>query len=222
MQECVRPDVKQVKSALTGTILRLGDVEARPEEAIEVTVKMSKCTAIARPPSMKKFAKRLKEDAEEGQADDEGAEAEVEGLQDVYAQLQMQTEYVLPKVKSEEDDEQEDGAEDTRRTKSGEDDIVVLNTDDLVRGFKYGASYVPCPDGQFNRLSSQRGFDICGFFPDKHVGNLLYSMANNQLIDAYAPHSSVAIMLWVKSHMSGPILVPAHRSLPFPRSSRPC
>lgn len=171
LQECVRPDIKQVKSALTATILRLGDVEVRPEEAIELTVKMSKCTAMARPPPMKKFAKRVKpEDVDKDKGLDDSIEnEEVDDKHDVYVQLEMQTEYFVPDPNA--GDSKED--EDEGKTGVGDDQNERIDRDDLIRGFKYGASYAPCPDGQFPRLETRRGFDLCGFFPDKHVSRFL-------------------------------------------------
>ena len=69
IQEVSRPDIKETRSALLGTILRLGDVDTRSDEAIEILCKTSKATAIQRPKSWKKFARRgkPKEDGEEGE-----------------------------------------------------------------------------------------------------------------------------------------------------------
>ncbi|KAG6878325.1 hypothetical protein C0993_008503 [Termitomyces sp. T159_Od127] len=55
LQETARPDIKQIKSVLMGTLLRLGDVDTKPDEAIELVIKTSKCTAMSRPKSWKKL-----------------------------------------------------------------------------------------------------------------------------------------------------------------------
>ena len=50
------------------TILRLGDTQTRSEEAIELVVKTSKCTALARPKGWKRFARRKRTAEEEAEA----------------------------------------------------------------------------------------------------------------------------------------------------------
>lgn len=194
LQESVRPDVKVTKSALLGTVIRIGDVEARPEEAIELLVKMSKCTAVVRPPSLKKFARRSDPDAASqsqsqglGGSMDVDADADDEGTdkRDVYAQLSMQTEYFVSKGGEDEDaadrmmDEDEgDGEEDSERA-GREESHAKVDKDALIRGFRYGSSYAPCPDGQFPRLDTKRGIDVVGFFPDTNVRtDFLYQSVN--------------------------------------------
>ena len=175
-----------VKSALLGTLLRIGDVDTRSEEAIEVPVKMSRCTAVTRPPSMKKFAKRAIMDINE----DQTIPDEEEERQDVYAQLLLHTDYYISNDTGEKTEDKNGDAmdvdekqdEDTNKTeteteteneneneneKSGSQQKI--NESQLIRGFKYGASYVPCPDGTFPRLSTRKGIDICGFFPETNV-----------------------------------------------------
>ena len=162
--ECRRPYVKETKAVLMGTTLRIGDVSTRDEEAIELPVKMSKCTAVTRPPSLKKFAKRIQEESGEGptsQTQESKAEDGDEEKKDVYVQLAMHTEYLVAPKEEEEEAEKEEVAEETT--------VEKVDKEQLIRGFKYGASYAPCPDGQFPHLSTRKGIDICGFFPDHLV-----------------------------------------------------
>ena len=65
------------------------------------------------------------------------------------------------------DDEDEDMESVELPAKSEKRDKI--DQEQLIRGFKYGSTYVPCPEGQFPRLSTRKGIDICGFFPDKNV-----------------------------------------------------
>ena len=146
---------------LQGTVLRLGDFDTRPEEAIELPVKMSKCTALTRPATLKKFAKRVTGVEEEDSMQTDKLKKDEE--QDVYAQLKMQTEYFIAKDQSANDTQDEDKGEGEGKT------AAKVDAEQLIRGFKYGASYVPCPDGQFPRLHTRKGIDICGFFPDHLV-----------------------------------------------------
>ncbi|KAH8120739.1 SPOC domain-like protein [Phellopilus nigrolimitatus] len=219
LQECVRPDVKMTKSALIGTTLRLGDIDVRAEEAVELPVKMSKCTALVRPASMKKFAKRV-ETAEEQTLRDVDDD---ESRKDVYAQLAMQTEYFVSKDENADDEKDEDEDE----GKQGEDGAEKVDKEQLIRGFKYGASYAPCPDGQFPRLSTRKGIDICGFFSDKMVrrnlamGEVQYVWADpssgqtqvsfSSIVQAMLARGVVAIARWVSRDEMDPkmgLLIP--------------
>ncbi|KAH9949516.1 SPOC domain-like protein [Amylocystis lapponica] len=186
LHELARPEIKQTKSALMGTLLRLGDVDARPEEAVEVLVKVSKCTAVARPKSWKKFARR---EFSEGEHVDPG--------KTVFAQLRMRTDYVLEpadgdaQATDKEEDEDEDVEMGEERPKK---EPELIQKEDLVRGFKYGASYAPCPEGQFPRLSTRKGIDICGFFKAKQFRREL-AMSEVQYVwaDPASPMQQVAL-----------------------------
>lgn len=165
-----------------GTVLRLGDVDVRPEEAIEILVKASKCTALARPKSWKKFGQREKDD-DQMQVDGESEEKAV------FAQLKMRTEYYIDRS-SQEGQEQENmdtgsDAEEEEREKN----IEKVEKEQLIRGFKYGSTYAPCPDGQFPRLSTRKGIDICGFFHAKNVGVTSSSLLCTAHTDIVSPGS---------------------------------
>jgi ATP-dependent DNA helicase 2 subunit 2 len=160
--------MKQTKSALMGTVLRLGDVDVRPEEAIEILVKASKCTALARPKSWKKFGRREKTD-EQMQVDEEEEMT-------MFAQLKMRSEYYI-------DRSTQDGEEQERMNTGSDDEedkdknLEKVEKEQLIRGFKYGSTYAPCPDGQFRRLNTRKGIDICGFFHVKNVRTPLFPCA---------------------------------------------
>jgi ATP-dependent DNA helicase 2 subunit 2 len=159
LQDIARPDMRVVKPVLMGTVLRIGDVDARPEEAMEIMIKTSKCTALARPKGWKRFMKR--------ETDEEIEKMEVDGThseqETTYVQLKMRTEYFLEK--SEEDGNLEGGMSEESRQR----EMRKIEKEELIKGFKYGSTYVPCPDGQFERLKTRKGIDICGFFKKKNV-----------------------------------------------------
>lgn len=161
-----------------GHVLRLGDPDTRPEEAIEVLIKTSKCTALSRPPPLKKFAKRGngRKDERDDEEEDEMDVDEDTQQRDVYAELGMRTDYFLhpdqdeddekeKKKDEEKDSDDEDDEEDARADEKGE----KVDKEELIRGFKYGSSYAPCAEGQFERLSTRKGMEICGFFTDANV-----------------------------------------------------
>jgi ATP-dependent DNA helicase 2 subunit 2 len=181
LQEIAKPDIKSVRSTLMGTILRLGDVDTKAEEAIEILVKTSKCTAITRPKSWKKYTLREDESGQPIILDGSSGKSQ----QVAYAPLQMRTEYYIDRsddhetdadgdVKMEADDatnlldgENKSKGDDDEEKK--EENLEKVEKEELVRGFKYGTTYTPCPEGQFPRLQTKKGIDICGFFPLKNV-----------------------------------------------------
>jgi len=182
LEDISRPDIKQTKSALMGTTLRIGDVQGKPTESMEIQVKLSKCTAITRPKSWKRVMLRKKDkdkDGEEGSGDVEESMDEDEG--DTYVELKKRSEYYRDSDRSDDDDEEENQMR-VKEEKAGYDDArvdrdeqVTLDDDrrvereELIKGFKYGSTYTPCPDGQFDRLKTKKGIDICGFFKSKNV-----------------------------------------------------
>ncbi len=176
LQEISKPDIKAVRSALLGSILRLGDVETQADEAIEILVKASKCTSMSRPKSWKKYA--LRED-DSGQSKNDKS---------VYAPLKMRTEFYVDRtggndkdvdgdVKMEEGDVSlHHGSEVKDEDEKKEENLEKVQKEELVKGFKYGTTYVPCPDGQFARLHTKKGIDICGFIDKKNVRFLPLSL----------------------------------------------
>jgi ATP-dependent DNA helicase 2 subunit 2 len=213
LRETTRPDIKQTKSTLMGTVLRLGDVDTKSDEALEIIIKTSKCTALSRPKGWKKFAVRERlddEDEEMSHAENEEDERKV-----TYAQLRMRTEYLVDRsggneedkdgdVKMEDDDElldEGDESEREKREKEKAEQLEKVEKEQLIRGFKYGTTYAPCPDGQFPRLPTKKGIDICGFFPAKNVGT--FFMPRNFLPSRFHL-SSVASLASEKFSTSGP------------------
>ena len=184
--EISRPDIKEVRSTLMGTVLRIGDVDTRSDEAFEISVKASKCTALARPKGWKKFAlrKAATRDAMDMELDEE-EQSEEDDRKTTFAQLRLRTEYYIDRnAGDEEDEEDEEGdvrmkEEDDEKNllDKGENDpekpkdnnLEKVEKEELVRGFKYGTTYAPCPDGQFPKLPTRKGIQICGFFLEKNV-----------------------------------------------------
>lgn len=194
LAEISRPDIKEVKSVLMGTVLRVGDIDTRSDEAFEIPVKASKCTALARPKGWKKFSLRdaTARDAMDMELDEEGQPEDDDG-KITFAQLKLRTEYYIDrntgdevddegdiKMKQEDDkenllDEKGDDAE-----KPKENNLEKVEKEELVRGFKYGTTYAPCPDGQFPKLPTRKGIDICGFFPEKTV--CIFNLVSSSLM----------------------------------------
>ncbi|KAM6497865.1 SPOC domain-like protein [Amanita muscaria] len=198
LQEITCPDVKVSKSALMGTVLRVGDIDGHPDEAIEIAVKTTKCTTIARPKSWKKFAPRIKSNKMEVDGEEEKTE---------FAQLRMRTEYYV----DDEDIKMEDNEEDLLNNSTMDNDqktksehLEKVEKEELIRGFKYGTTYVPCPDGQFPKLPTRKGIEICGFFPTKNyrrdyaMGEISYVWADNNSPQQQAALSSIVQAMYQK------------------------
>lgn len=76
-----------------------------------------------------------------------------------------------------------------------------VEKEQLIKGFKYGSTYVPCPDGQFERLNTKKGIEICGFFLKKNV-RLLHSRLPLQpmhcfgfLVEPFVSHGRAFVCL---------------------------
>lgn len=218
LQEISRPDIRQVKSTLMGTTLRLGDTMSRQEEAIEIMVKTSKCTALARPKSWKRFGRRKRLTAEEQAAGGTDAIDEDED-RTTFAQLRMRTEFYLEQEgdedqKAKPDTRNVDGDVEPENEKKEEDkQVVKVEKEDLVRGYKYGATFIPPPEGGYARLKTRKGIDICGFFTNKNfrrelaMGEVYYvwaeptspmqQVALSSIVQAMYEKGVMAIAKWV-------------------------
>lgn len=187
LQDISRPDIKTTRSALMGTTLRIGDVLNKPTEAMEIQVKLSKCTAIARPKSWRRVMLRKEKDKDKDKDGEEGSDETEDDAEepmdvaegDTYVELKKRSEYYRDSDKSDEDDDDEDQVKeektdyDDARVKRDEQPTVEddrrVDREELIRGFKYGSTYTPCPDGQFDRLKTKKGIDVCGFFKSRNV-----------------------------------------------------
>ncbi|KAJ7171774.1 SPOC domain-like protein [Mycena crocata] len=249
LRETIRPDIKLTKSTLMGTTLRLGDTDTRAEEALEVNIKTSKCTALNRPKSWKKFGVRQKkrqapqgtqagtqlkraevdededEDEDEDDDDDEDDKIDVDNspgkVKDkkvTFVQLKMRTQYYVDRREHNSDDEGEDvkmEEPEPELEEEDEDGVVKINPaleqvdkEELIRGFKYGTTYVPCPDGQFGRLPTKKGIDICGFFLAKNfrrelcLGEIQYVWGDPAQPEQEVAISSIAQAMYEKNAMA--------------------
>ncbi|KAJ3774869.1 SPOC domain-like protein [Lentinula raphanica] len=180
LQNVSQPDVKTPRSTLMQNVLRIGDVDTRTDEAMEILIKTCKCTSINRPKSFKKFAIRPKttqEEELEQQCMDVDDEKEVTIT---YAQLKARTEYYVDKS-DKKDDEEEEKVKTEEDEETRFEDMEKVEKEELIRGFKYGTSYVPCPEGQFPKLPTKKGIDLIGFIPEKKFRRE-YSMGEVQYI----------------------------------------
>ncbi|KAI0358784.1 SPOC domain-like protein [Trametes cingulata] len=226
LKEVSRPDVREVKSTMTGSVLRIGDTDSRPEEAMEIMIKTSKCTALARPKGFKKFARR-KRTAEEEAAAKESMDVDETEDKTVFAQLHMRSEYYIEQDKAE--SVKGDGGGSAAGSVNGDAEdgqaerdkrLVKVEKEELVRGYKYGASFAPAPEDDFPKLPVRKGMDICGFFPRHNfrrelaMGEVYYVWADpvsplqqvalSSIVQAMNELDVLAITRWVKTDKGEP------------------
>uniref|UniRef100_D8QKI4 ATP-dependent DNA helicase II subunit 2 n=1 Tax=Schizophyllum commune (strain H4-8 / FGSC 9210) TaxID=578458 RepID=D8QKI4_SCHCM len=171
LEDTAAPDVKETKSVLMSNVLRLGDVDNRPETALEIIVRTAKCTAMQRPKSWKKFAPRVKGDESEAEdKPDEDMEKDDDSIRKAkQAKGEDANAASTQDVNMDADDEDGDDS-DAEEVLDLEDPQVratyydEVERETLVRGFKYGTSYAPCPEGHFPKLNTKKGIDFCAFF----------------------------------------------------------
>ncbi|KAK7468469.1 ATP-dependent DNA helicase yku80 [Stygiomarasmius scandens] len=163
-----KPSIKETASNPMRSVLRIGDAEGKPDQAIEIDISTTKCTAVANNKAWKNFAVRMKE----GTKDEEEILIGEDGSRlIVYAQLKKQAGwYVDTKEENDDDDDKksikkEDGDGDVKMEEDSDSETLVqVEKENLIRGYKYGTGYVPCADDSFLRLETKKGIDIIGFF----------------------------------------------------------
>jgi len=82
----------------------------------------------------------------------------------VFRELQRRTEYAIdrsPKGDAEgKKDVPVDASVDFDEDELQDEDesqLEKVEKENLIKGFKYGSTYVPCPDGHFPKLNTQKG-----------------------------------------------------------------
>ncbi|KAI0286720.1 SPOC domain-like protein [Russula aff. rugulosa BPL654] len=189
LDEVKKPEMKETRSTLMKNILRLGDPANNPLESLEIIVKTSKCTAFARPKSWKRFAPRECNPADEMDVDSVPTQDSVRKT--VWAELKMRTEF---HVEHDEQGDDNNGNEEDMDVDDVKKSGAKVEKEQLVRGYKYGSSYVPCPDDNFAKLNTHMGISICGFFSSDNFRRE-YSMSEVQYVwaDPSSPPHQVAL-----------------------------
>jgi hypothetical protein len=205
LDEVRKPEMKETRSTLMNNILRLGDPKNNPLEALEIPVKTSKCTAFALPKSWKRFAPRESNPADEMDVD--SAPTQDGARKTVWAELKMRTEF---HVEHDEQGDEDNGNEEDMDVDDVKKSGAKVEKEQLVRGYKYGSSYVPCADDNFAKLSTHMGISICGFFSADNV-----STHSLFIFRMMTPCSSGENTPWVKYNTYGQILVHPLIKLPF-------
>ncbi|KAF8215436.1 SPOC like C-terminal domain-containing protein [Mycena galopus ATCC 62051] len=108
-----------------------------------------------------------------------------------------------PEPEDDDDDDEEGSA--TNKIDPG---LEQVDKEELIRGFKYGTTYVPCPDGQFERLPTKKGIEICGFFLAKNfchelcLSEIQYVWGDPSQPEQQVAISSIAQAMYEKNAMA--------------------
>ena len=223
---------------MASTVLRFGDPDGNPEQSIILNVRTSKATAIARPPSMKKFARAdgpqnedmmdwdgqraiqyapvktradlfIKEEREEAAATTkENGNAEGKSLKDENP----------VKVELDEDGEPIGVSyHELAATTKGDSSAVPVTDENTQIAYKYGSTYIPVDKTDFDPLKTEKGMDIVGFIPQKTVSPKHWLRSVLKRLVSFAESGQ-----WARFITSGVIQSPDVCSSPFHRLSKPC
>jgi ATP-dependent DNA helicase 2 subunit 2 len=186
------------KSMLSKSIFRIGEMADSPEQAIEVPVRYSKATALARPQSLKKVIasqvarlKTLPESitagasqaprASQSQSQLYGAgtstAAVTSGIAGIEADVSAYTKYfVVQKKEEQEDIEMEDG-EGERRIQDDDADVedeaqyeeMEVDIANCTKAYRFGSTWVPLNEEDFDTMPTTSGFEVLGFIKQTGV-----------------------------------------------------
>ncbi|KAG9127750.1 ATP-dependent DNA helicase II subunit 2 [Ceratobasidium sp. 392] len=215
LHETSRPEPRPTKSAMSNNVFRIGDPESMPNQAIEIAVKTSKATAIVRPHTMKKFARRDTAGARESQGSNEELTQQARGDHRLYVELKRRTDYVVKPPESSHETEDED-EEQEKQEPPGE----VVEKEVLVKAFKYGSTWVPCEEGHFEGLHTRKGIEVHGFIPEStyrryfsmgevqyiyaDVGSSRAQVAFSSIVHAMFKKGLMALVRWISRDDSDP------------------
>ncbi|KAG8834379.1 ATP-dependent DNA helicase II subunit 2 [Serendipita sp. 399] len=179
LQECATPEVKETRSSLLYQVLRFGEPTDDPDHSVELNVRVSKATAIARPPPMKKFARST---PQENTMEWTGAIGEPLAAQ--FAPVKSRTDHFIKDFGENKDAQEQtkaiEGDPDVK-IEIDEDGVPILPSDlalvtipdnaapigdeNTQLAYKYGAEYIPVDKADFSQLQTRKGLDIVGFIP---------------------------------------------------------
>lgn len=163
LQDCALPETKSVNPTSKGITLFLGDHETgADEEAIEISARVHKVTSKAASVTLKKFIKRTAAKDRDGDATMNG-----EGARSSYGVVERETKYFVkpqPPPKEEKTGTQTQTQTQQEEEQAEEKPTIQVDPDDLVKGYKYGATWVLVED-EFEKLPTKMGIEVCSTKP---------------------------------------------------------
>ncbi|KAJ9120113.1 hypothetical protein QFC22_003011 [Naganishia vaughanmartiniae] len=187
------PQVDPVNSTANKSVFRIGSAENDSKEAIEINIRISKATALARPQSLKKVIaskvtrpKVLPESviASQGQSS-RAAQSQTQldtvgrpsasmaaGIAGIEADVSRFTKYyVLKKNRHDGEDVDMDANGDARRIDDEDDENdsepeyeeIEVDKENCTKAYRFGSTWVPMNDEDFETMETTAGFDVLGF-----------------------------------------------------------
>ncbi|KAG8876714.1 ATP-dependent DNA helicase II subunit 2 [Tulasnella sp. 332] len=205
LEDCALPEVKFIKPPAKNITFTIGDHEFKLGEAIEISARVHKVTVEASPMTLKKFIKRESttcndvhgDTTVESRAGDDGGSTRTtlvavdrEKKYLVKSQPEMGTE---TETKTQTQVQEELAQEDEK--KSG----MQVHADDLVKGHKYGATWVIMEDG-FEKLPTKLGIEVIGFMHASKL-NRSYLMGEVHCLSAdhNSAHDQIALSSFIRA-----------------------
>lgn len=164
LEDCALPEVKSVKPTAKNITFIIGDNEVQSEEAIEISARVHKVTSKASSVTLKKFIKREGTTAKDVDGDatmDTHAGDDSGGTGVTFAAVERETKYIV-KPLPEKDPKTETQTQTQTQTDAQEDEEkpgIQVDAEDLVKGYKYGATWVLVED-DFEKLPTKMGIEV--------------------------------------------------------------
>lgn len=225
------PAVTTPNSMLSKSVFRIGSMETNADEAIKFPVRYSKATTQQRPQSLKKVIasqvarpKMLPDAINASQSQVPRATqsyshlngagtstaAVASGTGGVEADVSRFTKYfIVQKKEDEEEDVEMQENEGRNRIEDVDEENmdekfeeVEVNIDNCTKAYRFGSTWVPLNEEDFEALPTVSGFDVLGFIKSAGVSFWTEFLEGNDT-DRIANDSCNVIRRWEKSCTSG-------------------
>lgn len=226
------------KSMLSKSVFRIGEKSDSPDQAIEVPVRYSKATSLARPQSLKKVIasqvarpKILSESITASQsqaprasqfnsqllASGPSTAAGTSGIAGIEADVSAFTKYFVVQKKNEQDQdvEMEDGSGGEHRIEDADEDEgeyeeMEVDIESCTKAYRFGSTWVPLNEEDFETMPTKSGIEVLGFI--KETGVNVARVERPSI--AYSSVVSLNVtMKWEKCCTSGRIRTTTNRRL---------
>lgn len=193
-----KPHPAVVSGTVSQTHLYIGAAGVDPAEAIQISIRYSKATMKARPPSLSKAWKAAVEMQQPPSARSHGPQASqlIQSLTELQSQSQSQhaapvvasdlaamissdvkrhSTYVVQHKPPPPETQATQGTQGTQvestlpPTIEEEGEEEVVDKEDLVKAWRFGSSWIPMEADTFEPLHTQKGVEVIGFVPKANV-----------------------------------------------------
>jgi ATP-dependent DNA helicase 2 subunit 2 len=186
------------KSILSKSVFRIGEKSDSPEQAIEVPIRYSKATSLARPQSLKKViasqvarpkilsesitasqsqVPRTSQSNSQIQSAGTSTAAGTSGIAGIEADVSAFTKYYVVQKKNEQDEDVEMGEtsegdrriEDADGEDEGEYEEMEVDIENCTKAYRFGSTWVPLNEEDFETMPTKSGIEVLGFIKETGV-----------------------------------------------------